>query len=198
MKINFLKWLEMNTLGTEYVDESKIDALYQNAKISVKLVQLYDKFNQVKLLHNINTILPLNSNVYGLYMSGENKKVIGNSVLDKLKLIFPKDQLINQKIQKLPNFVIKKYIPDLNPEDLKPSDTIHVNIKKIVDQYGDSKEAIIEIASTIVHEATHEIELQSTGKTDEIGPQKAEKVFVSWVFKNWNMIQNQIPELRNF
>lgn len=198
MKINFLKWLEMNTLGTEYVDESKIDALYQNAKISVKLVQLYDKFNQVKLLHNINTILPLNSNVYGLYMSGENKKVIGPSVLDKLKLIFPKDQLIDQKLQKLPNFVIKKYLPDLNPADLKPSDTIHVNIKKIVDQYGDSKEAIIEIASTIVHEATHELELQNTGKTNEVGPQKAEKDFVSWVFKNWNTITNQIPELRNF
>lgn len=112
-----------------------------------------------------------------------------------MKLIFPKDQLINQKLQNIPNSVIKKYIPNVDERLIRPSDTIHVNIVKTVKEYGDSKEAIIEIASTIVHEATHELELQTYGKTDETGPQKAEKQFIAWVQSNWAMLLRRIPEL---
>ena len=65
-------------------------------------------------------------------------------------------------------------------------------------KYGDSKEAVIEIASTIVHEATHSIEFQSTGKTNEIGPQNAERKFIDWVSKNWKTITQRIPQLNNF
>ena len=149
------------------------------------------------LLKNINTIAPLSSNVYGMYLSKENKKIIGNKVYEKLKLLFPKDIMLDQKIQTLPNAVIKKYIPELNEKDLQPSDTIHVNVKKIINELKDDKKSIIEIASTIVHEATHEIELQTTGKTNEIGPKNAENKFVDWVDKNWNLIQNRISELKN-
>lgn len=201
--MNFRNWFE-NTIGTEYVDESKIDALYDKAKLSVKIVQLYDEKRssnpndppeRKKLLLNINTILPLNSNAYGLYASSENKKIIGADVLNKMKLIFPKDQMLNQKLQNLPNSVIKKYIPDVDERAIQPSDTIHVNITKTVQEFGDSKEAILEIASTIVHEATHELELQTYGKTDEVGPKKAEENFMSWVKNNWGMITQRIPQL---
>ena len=68
---------------------------------------------------------------------------------------------------------------------------------EIINELKDDKKSIIEIASTIVHEATHEIELQTTGKTNEIGPKNAENKFVDWVDKNWNLIQNRISELKN-
>lgn len=194
--ITFLEFLQ-NTIGTENVDSSKVEQLYDKTKISVKLVQLYDKMTNQNLLKNINTIAPLSSNVYGMYLSKENKKIIGNKVYEKLKLLFPKDIMLDQKIQTLPNAVIKKYIPELNEKDLQPSDTIHVNVKKIINELKDDKKSIIEIASTIVHEATHEIELQTTGKTNEIGPKNAENKFVDWVDKNWNLIQNRISELKN-
>lgn len=204
MKLSFANWLEQSTIGTELVDESKIDVIYDKAKLSVKLVQLYDETKsgnindppgRRKLLLNINTILPLSSGVYGLYMSSENKKIIGKNVLNKMRLIFPQDVMLNQKLQTLPNFVVKKYVPDLDERQLQPSDTIHVNINKIVNQFGDSIESIIEIASTIVHEATHELELQYYGKTDETGPTREEGLFVNWVKRNWSTISKRIPQL---
>ena len=113
--ITFTQWLEQNTLGTEEVDSSQIERLYDKAKISVELVQKYDQTlpQDEKLLLRINTILPLSSGVYGLYMSGENKSVIAPDVLNKLKLIFPQDMLLSQKLQKLPISVIKQYVPDV-------------------------------------------------------------------------------------
>lgn len=191
MILNFSEWMEQSTVGTEFVDESKIDQIYIGAKKSVQIVQMYDKMTGQKLLTNINTILPLSSGSYGLYMSAENKKVIGGDVLNKLKLIFPKDTMLSQKIQTIPNAIIKKYIPDLDEKKIQPSDTIHVNIQKILNQFGDSPQAILEIASTIVHEATHEIELQTTGKTNEIGPMAAEKKFMDWVKQNWRMLSQR-------
>lgn len=192
--MNFKEFFQ-NTVGTELVDSSRIESLYKKAKISIKIVQMYDKMTNQKLLTNISTIAPLSSGVYGLYMSKENKKVIGSNIVNKLKLLFPKDMMLNQKLQTLPNSVIKQYVPDLDEKQLRPSDTIHVNVQKIVAELGDSKEAILEIASTIVHEATHEIELQTTGKTNEIGPKNAENHFIQWANQNWNVIKTRIPEL---
>lgn len=191
MILSFSKWMEQSTVGTEFVDESKIDQIYIGAKKSVQIVQMYDKMTGQKLLTNINAILPLSSGVYGLYMSSENKKVIGGDVLNRLKLLFPKDMMLSQKIQTIPNAVIKKYIPDIDEKKIQPSDTIHVNVQKILNQFGDSSQAILEIASTIVHEATHEIELQTTGKTNEVGPLAAEKKFMGWVKQNWQMLSQK-------
>lgn len=205
--MNFAKWLEQNTIGTEYVDESKIDAVYDKAKLSVRLVQLYDETKSSnpkadpryrKLLLNINTILPLSGGAYGLYVSSENRRTIGTSVLDKMRLIFPKDMMLNQKLQSLPSSVIKKYIPDVDERQIQPSDTIHVNVNKIVAQFGDSLASILEIASTIVHEAMHELELHHYGRTDESGPLREEKLFASWVVRNWRNIQTRVPELRSY
>ena len=189
--MHFAKWLEQTTVGTELVDSSKIDALYEKAKISVQIVQLYDKMTNQKLLTNISTIAPLSSGVYGMYMSSENHKVIGKEVLDKMKLLFPKDIMLDKKLQTLPNAVLKQYLPDLDEKQIIPSDTIHVNIQKILKQLGDTPQAILEIASTIIHEATHELELQTTGKTSEVGPVAAERKFIDWSKSNWNLLSKK-------
>lgn len=194
--MNFRNWLELNTIGTEEVDESQIDAAYDKAKYAVKLVRMYDSMTNQSLLKNISTIATLNSGAYGLYTSSEDKKQIGASVVNKLRMRFGDDVMNSNKINTIPNVVIKKYIPDIDLNQIQPSDTIRVNIRRHVQEHGDSLEAILEIASTIVHEATHEIERQMTGRTDETGPRQAEAKFMNWVKTNWNNISAQIPELK--
>lgn len=189
----FRLWLE-NTVGTEEV-QSRIDHLYDKAKYAIKLVQLYSKSTNQKILNNISTIAPLNTGVYGLYTSAENKKIIGSSIANKVKFKFGQNVIQQNSLNKVPNVVIKQHLPDIDEKQIAPSDVIHVNVQKIVRELGDTKEAVVEIASTIVHEATHEIEFQTTGKTDENGPKLAEKQFRDWVFKNWKIISLKIPRI---
>ena len=189
----FRHWLE-NTVGTDEV-QSKIDHIYNKAKYAIKLVQLYGRATNQKILNNISTIAPLNSGVYGLYTSSENKKVIGPAVANKVKFKFGQNVMQQNALNRVPNAVIKQYIPDIDERQIVPSDVIHVNVQRIVRELGDTKEAVVEIASTIVHEATHEIEFQTTGKTSEIGPKAAEKAFHDWVQKNWNTIASKIPQI---
>lgn len=193
--ISFREW-QAKTLGTEEV-ESQIDAIYDKAKYAIKLVQLYDRSTNQNLLKNISTIAPLNTGVYGLYASSENKKVIGPEIANQMRFKFGNDLMSQNKINKLPNAVIKQHLPDIDEKKLVPSDVVHVNVTKILRELGDSKEAVIEIASTIIHEATHELEFQS-GKMQankEAGPVNAEIKFKNWVQKNWNLIIRQIPQL---
>lgn len=197
--LGFREWMNQNTLGTELVDSSQIERLYDKAKISVRLVQEFDKTlpKEDKLLNKINTILPLSSGVYGLYMSKENKKVIGKQVMDRLKLMFPKDMMLNQKINQIPLVVLRKYLPDVDEKLIQPSDTIHVNVQKILsDTKNDHKQAIIQIAATIVHEAKHNDEFHDTGKTNEIQPEKFESKFIDWANKNWEQLKNKIPDIK--
>lgn len=193
--IEFRKWISESVVGTEKV-YNQIDHLYDKAKYAIKLVQLYSNATGQKLLHNISTVAPLNSGVYGLYNSSENKKVIGPQAANKIKFKFGQDLLASQKMQKLPQYIIKQYLPDVDERQIAPSDVIHVNVARIVRELGDSMEAVIEIASTIVHEATHEIEFQSTGKTDERGPKTAEEQFKKWTSANQSLIASRIPQLR--
>lgn len=191
---HFRSWLfENSTIGTENVD-SKIDHLYDKAKYAIKLVQLYSRSTGQKLLNNISTVAPLHSGVYGLYNSAENKKVIGPAAANKIRFKF-NQPTIQQNIQRLPNSVIKQYFPDIDERQIMPSDVIHVNVQRIVREMGDTKDAVLEIASTIVHEATHELEFQTKGKTDEVGPKKAEEIFKNWVRTNWNSVVTKIPQL---
>jgi len=192
--MGFKDWLE-STVGTEEV-ESRIDQLYDKAKYAIKLVQLYGRSTNQKILNNISTIAPLNSGVYGLYTSAENRKVIGSSVTNKIKFKFGQDVIQQNALNKVPNVVIKQHIPDIDERQIVPSDVIHVNVQRIVRELGDTKEAVVEIASTIVHEATHEIEFQTSGKTDESGPKRAEAEFHRWVSANWPLVLSKIPQLR--
>jgi hypothetical protein len=197
--VEFKEWLA-NTVGTENVD-SKIDALYNKAKYAVKLVQLYDRKTNQKLLTNISTIADLNrAGVYGLYNSSENKDVIGPKTAARTKFMFGQRTYDQYKgnLRNLPPAVINQYKPNVDPSQLAPSDVIHVNVRAIVSRLGDTKEAIIEIASTIVHECTHQMEFREKGKTTEVGPEQAEKAFKVWADPagpNWKMIIAAIPQL---
>ena len=191
MQISFKSWFEVNTVGTKEVDESKIDAIYDKAKISVKLVQMFNE----KLLYNINTIIPLQSGVYGLYNSAKNQKVIDQQEAEKIRLKFGKDVIEKHQIDMIPNVVLKQKVPDIDLNKIHPSDTIEVNISRILKELGNTKRAVIEIASTIVHEATHENELQTKGSTNEIGPKAAEVQFMNWVKANKATINNMMRDL---
>ena len=191
MQISFKSWLEVNTVGTKEVDESKIDALYDKAKISVKLVQMFNE----KLLYNINTIIPLQSGVYGLYNSAKNQKVIDQQEAEKIRLKFGKDVIDKHQIDMIPNIVLKQKMPEIDLNKIHPSDTIEVNVSRILRELGNTKRAVIEIASTIVHEATHENELQTKGSTSEIGPKAAEVQFLNWVKANKATIDNMLRDL---
>lgn len=203
--IRFKKWLEQNTLGTDEV-MSQIDGLYDKAKYAIKLVQMYVKSspdpNVRNLLKNISTIAPLNSGVYGLYNSAENKAVIGKPAANKTRFTFGQEMLDQQdNIQKLPIAVIRKHMPDVDPNQIKPSDVIHVNVNAIVNRLGDSMEAIVEIGSKIIHEAKHNMEYRSSPSPNpalgEVNPKKAEDDFKFWVQTNWNRIISSIPQLNN-
>lgn len=197
--IQFKNWLEQNTLGTDEV-ASQIDGLYDKAKYAIKIAQTYVKSSSdpktKNLLKNISTIAPLNSGVYGLYNSSENKAVIGRPA-NGTRFVFGQDMIAQQNnIQKLPVAVIRQYVPDVDPSQIKPSDVIHVNVQSIVSKLGDSMEAILEIASTIIHEATHEFNYRTTGQSPEEDSKAAETAFLSWARSNWNIILSAVPQLK--
>ena len=182
-------------MGTELVDETQIDSIYDKAKISVKLVQLYARENRLKLLNNISTIANLSSGVYGLYNSGDNKKVINQNATQKIRLKFGDDIFKSNKINNIPKAVIKKYIPDIQDTDIQQSDIIYVNVNRIIRELGDSPQSILQIASTIVHEATHEIEREEKGFTNETGPVMEEKKFLNWFKLNKVRLVQKFPQL---
>jgi len=195
--MRFKLWLETvaGTLGTELVDESQIDSIYDKAKISVKLVQLYARENRIKLLNNISTIANLSSGAYGLYNSATNKKVINQNALQKIRLKFGDDVFKNNKINNIPEVVIRKYIPEIQDIDVQQSDVIYINVRRIIKELGDTPQAILEIASTIVHEATHEKEREEKGNTNETAPVMEEKKFLNWFKTNRLRLIQKFPQL---
>ena len=198
--MRFKLWLETvaGTLGTELVDESQIDSIYDKAKISVKLVQTYARENRIKLLNNISTIANLSSGAYGLYNSATNKKVISQNAMQKIRLKFGDDIFKNNKINNIPEVVIKKYIPDVQDSDVQQSDVIYVNVNSHLAKFGDTPQAILEIASTIVHEATHEKEREETGKTIDGANSLVnmeETKFLNWFKINRLRLIQKFPQL---
>ena len=164
--------------------------------ISVKLVQMYSRETRKNLLNNIFTVANLVAGAYGLYNSKYNKKVITKTVQDKIRFKFGDDVFKNNKINTIPEIVLKKYIPELLDQDIQPSDVIYVNVSRILKEFGDTPEAILEIASTIVHEATHEKEREEKGSTSEAGPIAEEKKFLNWIKLNKNRIKSMFPQIQ--
>jgi hypothetical protein len=195
--MRFKIWLETvaGTLGTEIVDASQINSVYDKAKISVQLVQLYARENRNKLLNNISTIANLSSGAYGLYNSANNKKVINQNALQKIRLKFGDDIFKNNKINNIPEVVIRKYIPEIQDIDVQQSDVIYINVRRIIKELGDTSQAILEIASTIVHEATHEKEREEKGNTNETTPVMEETKFLNWFKINRLRLIQKFPQL---
>lgn len=194
--MKFKQWLEsLNTLNTDLVDDSQINRVYDKAKIAVDIVRMYSKENNKKILNNISTIANLASGAYGLYNSKYNKKVISQNATQKIRFKFGDDVFSSNKINNIPEIVLKRYIPDLRDEDVIPSDVIFINVSRIVKELGDSIQTVLEIASTIVHESAHEKEREETGQTNELKPQQEEKLFQAWFVKNKNRILMKHPIL---
>jgi phosphatidylinositol kinase/protein kinase (PI-3 family) len=169
----------------EFVEE--IDQLYSKAHIAVEIVKLYNP----QILNNISVISNLANGAYGVYNSGENQKIIPKNV--ETYLIYY-GKVNRRNLDLIPKKTIMQYFPQVGNQ-IKESDTIHVNVKRIMQESGSDFEAIIEIASTIIHEATHEIERETTGTTSEVGPVAAEHAFVKWVESSKNLLMSKFPQL---
>jgi hypothetical protein len=198
--MRFKLWLETvaGTLGTELVDASQINSVYDKAKISVQLVQLYARENRIKLLNNISTIANLSSGAYGLYNSANNKKIISQNAMQKIRLKFGDDIFKNNKINNIPEVVIRKYIPEIQDIDVQQSDVIYVNVNSHLAKFGDTPQAILEIASTIVHEAMHEKEREETGQTTDgtnSPVNREETKFLNWFKINRLRLIQKFPQL---
>jgi len=199
-------YLEQSYVGVEDVDVSQLERVYNKSRLAVKIVQEYDKATGNKYLTDITTITPISkAGVYGLYNSAENKAVLGKQY-NKQKYTFSQEEM--DKMTQLPEDILRQHkVPEEVIQAIQPTDTIHINVLNIYDTYNrlqkegkiSPEEAQIniirEIASTIVHESTHEQERRKTGKTSESGPEAAEKKFNTWFNSNLNNLKSRYPEL---
>ena len=154
--------------------------------------------NDFGYLLNISTIAPLAGAVYGLFNSRENSRVLDKNIKkDGIKFELPQrltpEEMKEQELLKNISYdVIRQKFPDVDPNKLHDTSIIHVNVPNIINTLKQSglsgneleKAIIREIASTIVHESTHQLERAWLGKTDENAPTQAEKRFVSWLERN--------------
>lgn len=195
--MNFKNWYEnLNTLNNDLVDDSQINKVYDKAKIAVDIVRMYSKQTNKKILNNISTIANLASGAYGLYNSKFNKKVLSKSAEEKVRFKFGNDVFKNNNLHNIPEIVIRKYIPEIKDEEINPSDVIFINVSRIVREKKSDWDAIFEIASTIIHESTHEKEREEKGFTNESLPQIEEKLFLNWVLKNKQIIFKKYPNIK--
>jgi hypothetical protein len=196
--LGFRTWLEQYQ-DEEAVDERQVDAIYDKTRYAIQMVRLYDQTlpREQRLLKNISTVANLVSGAYGLYNSGENHKTISPNLRNKIRMKFGEDYILKHGLSNTPKVVLQQYFPDMQEDDIKEGDVIHVNVSRIVRELGDTLQAIIEIASTVVHEATHELERETKGSTSEVGPVDAERKFKMWVKSNLQTIMQKVPQLRN-
>jgi hypothetical protein len=177
--MNFCEWFKKT-------DARELESIYNKTHISVELVNQYNP----QLLANISTIANLSSGAYGLYLSAENKKLL-NPEMER-RLIYW-GRINKNNIGNIPTKVLSQY--GIDPKKVQPSDTIHVNVKRILSQSKTDLEAVLQIASTIIHESVHELEREASGKTNETGPKTAENQFMMWAKQNLNQILRRYPEL---
>lgn len=160
--ISFIKYLEDNT--ALQLDDTPITRIYDKAKISVGLVRKYNP----DILSGISVIANLGSGAYGVYTHYSSE--------DKRSIYFGKN---------IPNNLIKKMYPDVPDDDLKKGDVIRVNVNRILNdpKVNSDLDAVMQIAATIVHEATHAQEVAKTGVTNETMPEKNERAFIALMQK---------------
>jgi hypothetical protein len=179
--LNFREFLQQ-------IDERQIDAIYQKAKVAVEIVRMYNP----KLLENIATIANLPSGAYGLYNSGENRKILPQ---ETEKALISWGKVGRHNLDMLPIRTIQQYYPQIPINSIKQSDTIRVNVNRIMREFSDDTNRILQIASTIVHEATHEIDQESGINPTEDRAYGAEKQFMNWIQQNWEILTKKFPDL---
>lgn len=178
--MHFANWLKKT-------DASQIETIYNKSRISVDLVNDYNP----NLLNNISTIANLGTGAYGLYLSRENQKKL--STADEQRLIYW-GKIRKEDIGNIPTKTLSQY--GIDTKNIQHSDTIHVNVHRILSQSKTDLEAVLQISSTIVHEAKHEIERETTGQSTEMGPKAEEQKFMAWAKQNMDQILRRYPELR--
>ncbi len=172
----------------QQTDERQLDMVYQKARIAVDMVRMYNP----KLLENIATIADLPSGAYGVYNSGENKKILPQ---ETEKALIGWGRVGRHNLDMLPLKMIQQYYPQIPISSVRRSNTIRVNVRRILSEFPDDANRIIQIASTIVHEATHEMEHETLGQTTDVSAYAAEKQFMEWLQKNWQSLTQKYPEL---
>lgn len=205
--MNFKKWLnEQSYAGIEDADSSQIERIYKKSRLAVKIVQDYDKQTGNNYLTNITTIAPISrAGIFGLYNSAENKAIIGKP-FNQQKFTFSQEEI--EKMKSLPQDILRQHgVPNEIIKSLIPTDTIHVNVLNIYDTFNKAQKRgkmspeeaqiniIREIASTIVHESTHDADKRLHGKTSEIRPLEAEKKFNNWFDQNLASLKTKYLEL---
>jgi hypothetical protein len=187
--MKFSEWLN----GRLQIDESEIDRLYDKSRISVELVKMY----KPELLYNVSTIAnltgPMETRAYGLYNSGENQDLLDPQ--EQQRLIWRSGGKVTKKqLENMKPDILKQYYPDLDERKVNPGDTIHINIHKILKDpiVKSDYDAVIQIASTIVHECTHDKEFRERNQTSEFGPEKEQTFFRQWV--NQPYVQKHIEQ----
>lgn len=194
----FIEWLseqiDMSVIGTEKVID-KISMNYDKAKYAIELVRRYDQSlpPAQKLLLDISTVAPLSKNVYGLYNSTENTNILGPEVEQKMTLRFGKNtwEKYKQQLEHLPLAILKKQLkqyPEIDLNKVKTSSVINVNINRNRQAWTGKPNAdalaVLEIASTIVHEATHAMDVKNGVNPTEDRAIAAERKFKDWVKAN--------------
>ena len=183
-----MRFREFLNLKDPSVDERQIDSVYDKSRIAVELVTMY----RPELLFNISTIANLAAGAYGLYNSAENSQVIDPAA--EQRLIY-RGHVSQQQIRSLPRRILRQYFPDLKPNEVKPGDTIHVNVGRILRESKSDLEAVIRIGATICHEAVHEFEGETKGHTEETGPEMEARKFAEWAKQNMQQILKKYPVL---
>lgn len=182
------KWKKFLFEQENRLNFSQIERIYDKSKIAIELVNLYNS----NLLKNISTIANLQSNVYGIYNSAENKKILPPEIEQRL-LYF--GNINKNNISTIPEKTIRQYFPDIPQNAITPSDTIHVNVQKIINEKKTDLEKVFSIAMTIVHETQHENDHEVLGYANELSAKNAEDKFAQWFNSNINMILQKFPEL---
>jgi hypothetical protein len=112
--------------------------------------------------------------------------------VDLVKLYQPN---LLEKISVIANLASGAYGIYNSGENAETGDTIHINVRRIMQEKETELEVILEIASTIIHESSHEVEMALKGTSDETYPKQAEDAFINWVKQNWQLIIQRLPEL---
>jgi hypothetical protein len=184
---------KIKTSQLSLVDESEID-FYPFTYVAVKMVMW---FKNGDLLKDIDKIGNLGSGPYGIYDPKENQRILPPEIRDSILMVMQQQGLDEQAIAHIPEFTLKRMFPDMANYQLEKHDTIRVNIsREIAESNGDDWWAVKEIGSTIVHEATHQKELEETGTTSEAGPQAAESEFATWAESSKEQVMAMFPDLK--
>ena len=178
----FKEWLQK-------LDQQQINAIYDKAHIAVEIAQQYAKERQPDLLANVTTIANLSTGAYGLYNTADNQKKLPPNT--ERWLVY--QGVKKEDIPKLPNIILQKW--GVDPKQVQIGNTIHVNVKRILSQSRNDLDAVLQISSTMIHEAVHQKEQEMTGQSNENGPKERENDFMMWAKQNMQKILKSYPDL---